>query len=297
MDWPLGEGRAPKKSVLYLQTEDGVRDTILPRMIASGADVSKIHLLDTVMEDGKERMFSLLTDLPILLQKIIEIGDVGLLLIDPISAYQGVGKVDSHRNADVRGALGPLVKMIEQQRITCVGIMHFNKKVDVFNTLLRTSDSIAYTALARSVHATVDDPDNHRKLLVCGKNNLAAAADEKTLAYEFVSTTIKDGKTGTAAATSFIRFTEYVDVTATEAMHAASEFKSPGARDRAKTLLRDLLAGGPIAQTDIEEMAKAEDISLRTLKRAKKELRIRSTKQSEGKWMWELPGDDGLKAA
>ena len=88
-----------------------------------------------------------------------------------------------------------------------------------------------------------------------------------------------------------------MDVTATEAMHAASEFKSPGARERAKTLLRDLLAGGPIAQKEIEEMAKAEDIGARTLPTAKKELRIRSIKQPDGTWVWGLPEDDGLKAA
>jgi hypothetical protein len=44
-------------------------------------------------------------------------------------------------------------------------------------------------------------------------------------------------------------------------------------------------------------MAKAEDIGERTLRKAKRELRIKSMKQSSGKWVWELPGDDGLKAA
>jgi hypothetical protein len=106
--------------------------------------------------------------------------------------------------------------------------------MDVFNTLLRTSDSIANTALARSVHGTVDDHDNGRKMFVCDKNNLAAAADEKTLAYAFISTTIRDPKTGTAAATSYIRFTEYVDVSATEAMHAAAENKSQAPENKPK---------------------------------------------------------------
>jgi hypothetical protein len=88
-----------------------------------------------------------------------------------------------------------------------------------------------------------------------------------------------------------------VDVTAAEAMHAVNEFKSPGARERAKSLLSDLLAGGPVAQKEIEEIAKAEDIGERTLRKAKREMRIKSVKQPvDGKWMWELPEDDGLKA-
>jgi len=295
----MSEGRSPIGNVVILQAEDGLSDTVVPRLAAAGADLGRVHLLGLVAEQGKKRMLSLQTDLELLRRKIIEVGDVKLAVIDPVSAYMGVGKLDSYRTTDVRAVLGPLVDMLEELGIAGLGIMHFNKKVDVTNALLRISDSLAFGAAARHVYGAIDDSDNGRKLLVRAKNNLACRDTAGTLAYRFNSKTVgRDPDKGNAPIIApYVEFDSgYVDVTATEAMHAANEFKSPGARERAKTLLRDLLAGGPIAQKEIEEMAKAEDIGERTLRTAKKQLHIRSTKQPDGKWIWELPEDDGLKA-
>jgi AAA domain len=295
--WPMGEGRSPLGNVVILQAEDGLSDTVVPRLVAAGADLSRVHLLGMVAEQGKKRMLSLQTDLELLRRKIVEVGDVKLAVIDPVSAYMGVGKLDSYRTTDVRAVLGPLVDLLEEMMIAGIGIMHFNKKVDVTNALLRISDSLAFGAAARHVYGAIDDSDNGRKLLVRAKNNLASRDTAGTLAYRFNAKTVgHDPNKGNAPIVApFIEFDPgYVDVTATEAMHAANEFKSPGARDRAKTLLRDLLAGGPLPQTEIEEMAKAEDIGMRTLHRAKKELHIKSRKQEGGggQWVWALPEDE-----
>ena len=96
-----------------------------------------------------------------------------MLLIDPISAYLGVGKVDSFRTTDVRAVLAPVVELAGQLKVAIVGIMHFNKKIDVTNALLRISDSLTFGATARHVYAVVDDAENKRKLMVRAKNNLA----------------------------------------------------------------------------------------------------------------------------
>jgi putative DNA primase/helicase len=283
--------------VVYLQAEDGLSDTVVPRLAAAGADLNRVHLLGMVGKRGEKRMVSLQTDLGLLRRKIGDVRDVKLAVIDPVSAYMGVGKMDSYRTTDVRAVLGPLVDMLDELMIAGIGIMHFNKKVDVTNALLRISDSLAFGAAARHVYGAIDDSDNGRKLLVRAKNNLACRDTAGTLAYRFNSRTV--GHHGNTPITApYIEFDSgYVDVSATEAMHAANEFKSPGARERAKTLLRDLLVGGPIPQQEIEEMAKAEDIGMRTLHKAKKELRIRSVKQpGDGKWAWVLP-EEGIKVA
>jgi putative DNA primase/helicase len=291
--WPMNEGKAPIGNVIYIQCEDGLKDTIKPRLLAAGADPERVHLIETMMENGKERMFSLQTDLEFLRRKVTEIGDVKLILIDPIHAYLGVGKVDSFRNADVRAVLGPLTIMLEEMNIAAIGIMHFNKKTDVTNALLRISDSLAYGAVARHVYAAVGDDDNGnngRKLLVRAKNNLAKRDNDRTLAYHFNEKYVgNDPTTGAAIYAPFITFDdEYVDVTASEAMSAAAENKEPGARDRAKTLLSDLLASGkPIDAKEIEGMAKAEGIAKRTLMRAKDALKVKSV-QAEGRWSWVL---------
>jgi hypothetical protein len=70
--------------------------------MASGADLSRIELVSMVQDKGKDRRFSLVTDLPLLRQKINEVGDVRMVQIDPISAYLGVGKVDRPRRRQLR---------------------------------------------------------------------------------------------------------------------------------------------------------------------------------------------------
>jgi hypothetical protein len=92
--------------------------------------------------DGVEKMFSLVTDLQLLRAKIEEIGNVVLVIIDPMSAYLGVGKVDGRSATDVRGVLSPLKDMAEELHIAVIGIAHFNKKDDIKSALLRVSDSI-----------------------------------------------------------------------------------------------------------------------------------------------------------
>jgi hypothetical protein len=153
---------------------------------ASGADLSRIELVSMVQDKGKDRMFSLVTDLPLLRQKIIEVGDVRMVQIEPISAYLGVGKVDSFRTTDVRAVLAPLVDLAAEMRVAVIGILHFNKKLDVTNSLLRISDSLAFGVTAGHAFAAVDDAENKRKLFVRGKNNLARS-DIQALASKEVA--------------------------------------------------------------------------------------------------------------
>ena len=88
-EWPCGEGRAPVGNVIILNAEDGADDTVVPRLMAAGADLERVHIVSAVrQEDGKgRRTFNLQADLMLLEQKIAEIGDVALVIIDPISSY------------------------------------------------------------------------------------------------------------------------------------------------------------------------------------------------------------------
>ena len=84
----------------------------------------------------------------------------------------------------MRAVLGPIVALAEELNVAIIGILHFNKKIDVTNALLRISDSMAFGATARHVYAVVDDAENKRKLMVKGKNNHAKSS-QKALAYYF----------------------------------------------------------------------------------------------------------------
>jgi putative DNA primase/helicase len=97
-----------------LSAEDDAADTIIPRLIAADADCTKVHILEAVRrEDNDEghRSFNLQLDLPELERKISELGDVALVIIDPITSY--LGKVDSHKNAELRSVLEPLGRWLQ----------------------------------------------------------------------------------------------------------------------------------------------------------------------------------------
>jgi hypothetical protein len=301
LSFPNEEGKAPQGNVILLTAEDDLPDTVVPRLRAAGADPSRVEIVKMVRDhdektgEPRQRMLSLVRDLDKLRAKIAEVGNVVLIVIDPISAYLGIGEIDSFRDADVRAVLGPLKELAGEMQAAVVALMHFNKKTDVLNMMLRICNSIAFAAASRHAFGVIDDPDNKRKLFVRGKNNLAEK-DDRALAFYFnvreVGVSKRTGKTITAP---FIIWEEgYVDVTATEALAAVNESKSPGARERAKRFLLKALAKGPRPATEIEEEAEQEGIAQRTLMRAKAALgvesrRIAAKDGGKDRWEWLLP--------
>jgi hypothetical protein len=295
VDLPCNEGKTPQGNVIWFSAEDDIEDTVVPRLIAAGADLKRVHIVKAMREDGKERTFSLVSDLPELRKAIERIGNVVLVIIDSMSAYVGVGKVNTSSTTDVRGFLTPLTQMAAELQIAVIGIMHFNKKADVTSAMLRIADSLAYVAAARHVYVVVEDPNvEGRRLFVKAKNNLAP--DKAALPY-IIGVNPKighDEASGTDIAAPFIIWgTELVTVTANEAMQAAAGGgRSASARREAEEFLRERLADGRrIKTTEIEEEAEAHGISRSALKRARKELGVRTWKDKRlgGDWHLELP--------
>jgi hypothetical protein len=295
-EWPCNEGKAPLGSVIWFTAEDDIEDTVIPRLVAAGADLERVHIVGMANNpDGAPRMFNLATDLELLRQKIAEVGDVVLVIIDPMSAYVGVGKLNNSSTTDVRGMLAPLTKLAEETKISIIGIMHFNKKADVTNAMLRIADSLAYVAAARHVYVVVDDPENEKaRLFVKAKNNLAP--DKHALRFMVGTRMVgRDPDTNEEIwAPHVVWDTKHVEVTATEAMEAADGGGAKRAAQReAEEFLRSKLSYGPALKSEIEEEAEAQDISVKgALKRAKIKLGVRTFKEKgklDGKWLWALP--------
>jgi hypothetical protein len=253
--------------------------------MAAGANLQRIHFVKSANKAGKDCVFSLQTDLPLLRDTIIQHSNTKLCITDPVSAYLGVGKVDGRSATDVRGVLQPLKDMSEDLRVFSLLIAHFNKKDDVKSALLRVSDSIAYVAAARSVYAVLDDPENKgARLFIKAKNNLARG-DVPALRY---SVSLKP-VSGLIKPQPHVVWESHVDITANEAMAAAGGHTG---KQEAKAFLQERLEAGPVKAEDIIEEAKQDGIAKRTLDRAKKELGIKSHKEHgkiDGDWMWGLP--------
>jgi putative DNA primase/helicase len=289
IELPCDEGIAPQGNVIWFNAEDDARDTVKPRLVAAGADPKRVHFVNGARANGQDRAFSLVTDLQLLRKAIERIGNVVLVIVDPVSAYLGVGRVDGRSATDVRGVLTPLKDMVEELHIALIGIAHFNKKDDVKSALLRVSDSIAYVAAARHVYAVLDDPeDKNSKLFVKAKNNLAR--DTRALRYGMGLKRVgHDARLGVNIEAPFIVWhPQHVEITANEAMAAVGGHT---AKREAREFLLERLEAGPAKADDIIDEAKQEGITEKTLRSAKKELGIKSRREggSTGTWFWELP--------
>jgi len=298
-EWPCGEGKAIRGSVILFTAEDGINDTVVPRLKAAGADLDKVHIVGMKRNaDGTERMFNLASDLALLEETIARIGDVVLIIVDPVSSYLGVGKIDSFRTTDVRGVLAPLATLVERHHVCFVGVMHFNKKADVSNAMLRIADSLAYVAAARHVYVCIDDGETPgQRLFVKAKNNLAP--DKAALTYTVSVKCIGHDKhlNKDIWAPYVIFGNEHREITATEAMQQADGAGAPrnAAHLEAETFLKERLANGPVPQDDILDEAKGHGIAAKTLQRAKRKLNVVSAKEKGtmyGKWRWALLPDE-----
>jgi putative DNA primase/helicase len=291
--WPCDEGRAPLVSVIVLSAEDGVGDVLVPRLIAAGADLNRVHIVKAIRtQDGKgERRFSLQEDLQELEKKIAEIGDIGLVWIDPVTSY--MGKVDSHNNTALRGVLDPISEMAERTNVAFASVTHFTKgSADKgIKAMHRVMGGAAFTTAPRAAFAVIQDPDDeNRRLFLHLKNNLAARTQGLAfrLGMQMIGT---DERTDKEIWASHVLWEDKpVDTSADEAVAASATgaAQAGNAQDEAADFLRQLLRDGPVSSSQVWGAAKANGIAERTLKRAKTELGIRAVHRPDldGGWEW-----------
>jgi hypothetical protein len=293
-EWPCGEGRAPIGNVIIFNAEDGADDTVVPRLIAAGAHLEHVHIVSSVrQEDGKgRRTFNLQVDLALLEQKIAEICEVALVIIDPISSY--MGKTDSHKNAEVRGTLEPLSEMAARLNVAILSITHFSKSGSNSSTkaLHRFIGSIAFTGAPRAAFAVIEDMENEGRILfLLAKTNMGRKP--QGLAYRLTQSLVGDPAQEIVA--SYVSWeSEPVSISADEALRASEDRSDRSACAEAEAFLRDRLSGGAVVPAkEGEEHARALGIAPRTLARARKKLGLVAEKGGlkEG-WTWRLPSEE-----
>ena len=171
--WPTGEG-APRSRVLLLVAEDGLADTVRPRVEAAGGDVSQVDVLTAVREPAGDRLVNLARDVAIL-DATLQRTQPALLIVDPLNAY--LGDTDAYKDAAVRGLLTPLLDLADRHRCVLLWIAHLTKTSDR-RALYRPGASIAFVAAARVVIVAGAHPDDPaRSALAQAKNNLAPLAE------------------------------------------------------------------------------------------------------------------------
>src|SRR5262249_27719599 len=140
--------QANRRDVAIWSGEDAPSDTLVPRLLANGADLKRVRFVGPVIVDGDRRPFDPAKDVPLLAAQLAAMPDLGLLIVDPVvSAVAG----DAHKSADVRRALQPLADLAQQTGAAIIGISHFSKGTAGRDPVERVTGSIAFGAAARIV--------------------------------------------------------------------------------------------------------------------------------------------------
>ena len=285
--WPDGTFALAGNVVIW-SGEDDPADTLLPRLIASGADRARVFFVTGVQDRGEHRAFDPAKDMLMLREAIAAIKNVRLIIVDPIvSAVQG----DSHKNAETRRGLAPLVELASHIGAALIGITHFSKGTSGREPIERITGSLAFGALARIVLIAAKEPDSKdgtegRRIFARAKSNIGP--DEGGFAYRLEQVLMPGDDQITA---SIAKFLEPIEGTARDMLAVADapadETAHSSALADAQAFLVDLLLDGPMPAKEVKVAARDAAQSWRTVERAKDRLGIISRRDGEtGKWVW-----------
>jgi RecA-family ATPase len=248
-------------NVIYQTAEDGLGDTIKPRLLSAGADCSRVMVID----DNDQA----LTMMDARLEEAIIKTNARLVVLDPIQGFLGTA-VDMHRANEIRPLMKRVAVLAEKYHCAIILIGHMNKNSNGKSSY-RGLGSIDFQAAARSVLIVGRIKDEPEIRVVCHVKS-SLAPEGKSIAFRL------DKDTG------FEWIGEY-DISADDLLSGDNRGQKIHA---AKEFLKEILASGSVAQTKVAEEAESRRIKKKTLWNAKKELEIDSVKIGN-QWFWMLP--------
>jgi hypothetical protein len=283
--WPDG-GRAPLGSVILISGEDDPEDTIGSRLDAAGADVHRVHVFDWARVGGKRparEPFHVPNHVPALRDMIRDIGDVRMVVIDPLPAYMSGS--DTHKTGEVRSAMLPLQSLAAQENVAIVLVNHLNKNSKERSAINRVGGSGAFVAVCRSNWLVAMDPDEdhleerrRRRLLMSLGSNIGR--DKGGLAFHVEDVTLPG-----EIETTKLRFESTpVDASADDVLNVVSD-GAGGALHEAEQFLRRELVSGEALSKLVMVHAMELGIAPATLSRAKKKLNVGARKRGKDWWV------------
>lgn len=268
----------PKGKVILIMEEDNKNTSLIPRLLATGADHNQIKRLTiNTFENDLHRLAAILAD--------PRMADTRLVVIDPIGNY--LGDANSDKDSAVRNVMKPLVTLAERHGIAVLTVGHMAKSRGG-SLLNRCLGSKAFTGMPRSVLGAGKDGDGCFAILQA-KNSDDAVADGLRYKLEPVTMSAPNGVEFTKARVVWDGTT-----TLSESELIAIVDGSENQTGMATEWLRDLLADGNARKaTEIYTAGEQDGISKTTLWRAKDKLGVRHYRVGFGKgsyqaWMMEV---------
>jgi 5S rRNA maturation endonuclease (ribonuclease M5) len=270
----------PPAGAVVVSLEDGIADTIRPRLEAAGAVLEKVRIVSVIKgADGIERVPTLPGDLPMIEAAIRDV-NAKLVVLDPLVAMLGA-ETNSYRDQDIRRALAPVAALAEKTALAVICIRHLNKSGGQ-NPKYRGGGSIGIIGAARAAFLFGEKPgEEGRYVFAPVKGNLWR---RKPAALEY-SIEDRDGQPVVAWHGPSIHG-------AASLLAQPEGAEESGALADAKSFLNDCLQDGPQEYGQIFREAKQAGIAEKTLRRAKNQLGVLSRKVGIGHgqhWEWGLP--------
>jgi hypothetical protein len=255
------------RRVLYIAIEDSWKYTIVPRLMAAGADLSMIGRFDVITTEDTEVTLSLPDDND-LLERTITQHRIAWVFIDPLMSVIG-SSIDTHREREVREALDPLARIADRTGVVIDCLAHFNKSAGTDVASLITGSG-AFKNVPRSVFGFAVDHDGNR-VMTQVKNSLGRS-DLPSLSYEITTATIQtsDGKT---TGVGHFEFTGESDQSVADILGSAGETtEKREERNEAQQWLIEYLsdAGGSALAKDVEAAARNCGYDAQTVRNARR---------------------------
>ena len=285
--WP-DRTSAPLGDVIIWSGEDSPADTLVPRLIACGADMRRVRFVGRVRQGNELRPFDPAHDLAELRLAMLAGGNAWKLLI--VDSIVSATTAKSGENGQTRRDLEPLGALADETRCAILGISHFTKGTTGREPLERVTGSLAFGAYARVVLATAkrQAEDGGGRILTRAKSNLGP--DGGGFVYDIEQMELADHP-GIFA--SRVGWGEALEGSAREILaetEAQPDAEEGGALADAKSFLADLLTNGPVSVKAVHSDADGAGYSRATIRRAQKALGVEATKQGlKGGWVWRLP--------
>ncbi len=254
----IDEKEKPPINVIYQTAEDGLADTIKPRLLSADADCSKVLVIDD--RDTP------LTMRDVRLEQAIVETNAKLVVLDPIQGFLGAD-VDMHRANEIRPIMKHIAELAEKYKCAIILIGHMNK-CSVGKSAYRGLGSIDFQAAARSVLIVGRIKDEPEIRVVC-QTKSSLAPEAKAVAFRL------NEETG-------FEWIGELDITADDLLSGTVKGTK---KQAAMDFLENLLADGQISQKEIIKLARQKGVSDKTLRNAKDELKIKS-KRVNNQWYW-----------
>ena len=256
-------------NVIYQTAEDGLADTVKPRLELAGADCEKILVIDE-----SDKSLSMADER---LEEALAKTGAKVLILDPIQAYLG-GGMDMNRANEIREVMKSVGQVAQRTGCAVVLVGHLNKAAGL-SSAYRGLGSIDFRAAARSV-LVVGRLRKNKTVRIVVHDKSSLAPEGKSLAFQLGD---EEG----------FRWLDGYDEISAEELLSGFTSQPETKTAQAEALIRSMLEDGEeIHCEEIIRAAAERRISRRTVNEAKKNISGIVTRKAGARWMWSLQNED-----